>query len=61
MRECFPLSETTNHNKNQMKTDKEKLVELMCLTAELIDILEDFGSESCEEYREMVEKIISEK
>lgn len=44
-----------------MKTDKEKLTELLQLTATLIDTLEDFGSESCEEYREMVEKIISEK
>jgi len=40
------------------KTDKEKLVDLLQLTATLIDSLEDFGSESCEEYREQVEQII---
>jgi len=55
----FNQEQTTN--KTKMKTDREKLVELMCLTAELIDTLEDFGSESCEEYREMVEQIISDK
>ena len=55
----FNQEQTTN--KTKMKTDREKLVELMCLTTELIDTLEDFGNESCEEYREMVEQIISDK
>ncbi len=49
-----------NQMKNQMKTDKEKLVELLQLTATLIDALEDFGSESCEEYRTEVDKIIED-
>jgi len=40
------------------KTDKEKLVDLLQLTATLIDALEDFGSESCEDYRKEVEQII---
>jgi hypothetical protein len=41
-----------------MKSDKEKLVDLLQLTATLIDALEDFGSESCEDYRKEVEQII---
>ncbi len=49
-----------NQMKNQIKTDKEKLVELLQLTATLIDALEDFGSESCEEYRTEVDKIIED-
>ena len=49
-----------NQMKNQMKTDKEKLVELLQLTETLIDALEDFGSESCEEYRTEVDKIIED-
>jgi len=43
-----------------MKSDKEKLVELMQLTTTLIDSLEDFGSESADEYREQVEQIIED-
>ena len=43
-----------------MKTDKEKLVDLLRLTATLIDDLEDFGSESCEEYRKEVDQIIED-
>jgi hypothetical protein len=43
-----------------MKTDKEKLVELMQLTATLIDSLEDFGSESADEYRDQVDQIIED-
>ena len=45
----------------KMKTDKEKLTELLQLTATLIDHLEDFGSESCEDYRAMVDEIIAEQ
>lgn len=44
-----------------MKTDKEKLTELLQLTATLIDALEDFGAEDTESYREQVENIITEK
>ena len=44
----------------KIKTDKEKLVDLLQLTATLIDTLEDFGSESCDEYREQVEQIIED-
>ena len=43
-----------------MKTDKEKLVDLLQLTSTLIDALEDFGSESCEEYRDQVDQIIED-
>ena len=43
-----------------MKTDKEKLVELLQLTATIIDDLEAFGSESAEDYRNLVDNIISE-
>ena len=43
-----------------MKTDKEKLVDLLQLTATLIDSLEDFGSESVDEYRDQVDQIIED-
>ena len=43
-----------------MKSDKEKLVELLQLTATLIDTLEDFGSESADEYRDQVDQIIED-
>ena len=41
-----------------MKSDKEKLVDLLQLTATLMDALEDFGRESCEDYSKEVEQII---
>ena len=43
------------------KTDKEKLVDLLQLVSTLIDDLEDFGSESCEDYRKEVEQILKIK
>ena len=43
-----------------MKTDKEKLAELLQLVSTLIDDLEDFGSESCEDYRKEVDQIIED-
>ena len=43
-----------------MKTDKEKMVELLQLTATLIDSLEDFGSEYCDEFRDQVDQIIED-